>query len=91
VYYVVEGQGATVVGDEELEWSVGDSFVVPNWMWHSHANRSGDTPAVLFSATDAPALEALGMYREEPHPSFRVARGPTVPGDLARRRSAERT
>jgi gentisate 1,2-dioxygenase/1-hydroxy-2-naphthoate dioxygenase len=91
VYYVVEGEGTTLVGDEELEWSVGDSFVVPNWMWHAHVNRSSDTPAVLFSATDAPVLEALGMYREEPYPSFGIAPGPTVPGDLARGRSAERT
>jgi 1-hydroxy-2-naphthoate dioxygenase len=91
VYYVVEGQGTTLVGDEELDWSAGDSFVVPNWMWHAHVNRSSSTPAVLFSATDAPVLEALGMYREEPHRSFGVAPGPTVPGDLARRRSADRT
>ncbi|MDV6976874.1 cupin domain-containing protein [Mycobacterium intracellulare] len=83
VYYVVEGEGTTVVGDEEIQWSAGDSFVVPNWMWHAHMNRSSEVDAVLFSATDAPMLEALGMYREEPRHSFGTQPYPAVPGDLA--------
>jgi gentisate 1,2-dioxygenase/1-hydroxy-2-naphthoate dioxygenase len=86
VYYVVEGAGVSLVGDKEIRWSAGDSFVVPNWMWHAHVNRSTGTPAVLFSATDAPVLDALGMYREEPHPSFGTEPYPRVPGDLARQR-----
>jgi gentisate 1,2-dioxygenase len=84
VYYVVEGEGTTEVGEQKLDWSVGDSFVVPNWMWHAHINRSATTDAVLFSSTDAPILEALGMYREEPYPSFGAAPYPPIPGDLAR-------
>jgi 1-hydroxy-2-naphthoate dioxygenase len=84
VYYVVEGEGTTLVGDHELDWSVGDSFVVPNWMWHAHVNRSATAPAVLFSATDAPVLHALAMFREEPHPSFGTQPYPAVPGDLIR-------
>lgn len=87
VYYVVEGEGTTAVGDQKLDWSVGDSFVVPNWMWHAHINRSATTDAVLFSSTDAPILEALGMYREEPYPSFGSAPYPPIPGDLARPRA----
>jgi gentisate 1,2-dioxygenase/1-hydroxy-2-naphthoate dioxygenase len=85
VYYVVEGEGATVVGGQTLDWSVGDSFVVPNWMWHHHVNRSQSAEAVLFSATDAPLLAALGMYREEPHDSFGTGSYPAVPADVARR------
>jgi gentisate 1,2-dioxygenase len=86
VYYVAEGEGTTEVGEQTLDWSVGDSFVVPNWMWHAHINRSSTTDAVLFCSTDAPILEALGMYREEPFPSFATKPYPPIPGDLSRRR-----
>ena len=84
VYYVVEGEGTTYVGDHQLDWAAGDSFVIPNWMWHEHTNHSGSTEAVLFSATDAPLLAALGMYREEPHDSFATGPYPAVPADLAK-------
>jgi gentisate 1,2-dioxygenase/1-hydroxy-2-naphthoate dioxygenase len=83
VYYVIEGEGTTVVGDTEIHWSERDSFVVPNWMWHHHVNRSRSSRAVLFSATDAPLLAALGMYREEPEESFGEKPYPAVPVDLA--------
>ena len=84
MYYVVEGEGTTYVGDHQLDWAAGDSFVIPNWMWHEHTNHSGSTEAVLFSATDAPLLAALGMYREEPHDSFATGPYPAVPADLAK-------
>jgi 1-hydroxy-2-naphthoate dioxygenase len=89
VYFVVEGEGTTIVGDHEIHWSERDSFVVPNWMWHRHVNRSKSSRAVLFSSTDAPLLNALGMYREEPEPSFSAQSYPAVPADhvyLARKR-----
>jgi 1-hydroxy-2-naphthoate dioxygenase len=85
VYYVIEGEGTTVVGDKEIHWSAQDSFVVPNWMWHRHINRSASSRAVLFSATDAPLLAALGMYREEPEASFAAQPYPAVPADRALR------
>ena len=65
VYYVMRGEGRTVVGDQELRWKARDSFVVPNWAWHAHENLSDDGEALLFSVNDAPVLRALGLYREE--------------------------
>lgn len=88
VYYVVEGEGFTTVGDEALHWAAGDSFVLPNWVWHSHANNSKSTEAVLFCATDAPVLDALGFYREDPGPSFGVQPYPTVPADVSAARTS---
>lgn len=85
VYYVVEGEGTTIVGDKELNWSARDSFVVPNWMWHQHINRSKAADAILFSTTDAPLLEKLGMYREEPEVSFGRTPCPPVPADVVLR------
>lgn len=83
VFYVVEGEGTTIVGDVELNWSARDSFVVPNWMWHQHVNRSVSADAILFSSTDAPLLTALGMYREEPVASGAMRPYPAVPADVA--------
>jgi gentisate 1,2-dioxygenase/1-hydroxy-2-naphthoate dioxygenase len=82
VYYVIEGDGTTIVGDQKLNWAARDSFVVPNWMWHQHINRSRVSQALLFAATDAPLLAALGMYREEPQMSFGAQAYPAVPADL---------
>ena len=65
VYCVVEGQGATQVDRQRLEWSENDVFVVPAWTWHHHVNLRRGTDAVLFSVSDATALERLGLYREE--------------------------
>jgi gentisate 1,2-dioxygenase/1-hydroxy-2-naphthoate dioxygenase len=72
VYYVVEGEGTTLAGDQEIEWSSRDAFVIPNWTWHRHINRSGSAAAMLFSVTDRALLTVLGLYREEPENSFQV-------------------
>jgi len=64
VYFVLRGEGTTVVDGQELAWSANDCFAVPNWTSHRHHNRSaGD--AILFSVHDTPVLRALGLYREE--------------------------
>jgi 1-hydroxy-2-naphthoate dioxygenase len=65
VYHVVAGEGTTEAGGVTMHWSARDSFVVPNWTLHRHANRSQTEEALLFAVTDAPALRALGYYREE--------------------------
>jgi len=65
LYYVVEGTGVSEVAGEKLEWETGDFFVVPNWSWHRHRNSSPNISAVLFSTTDRPLQEAIGVYREE--------------------------
>jgi gentisate 1,2-dioxygenase len=63
-YHVFEGEGATEVDGETLEWTQGDIFVVPPWTWHHHRNHRGDN-AILFSVDDWPARTALGFYSEE--------------------------
>ena len=64
IYQAFRGSGVCVVGDERLEWSEGDIFVVPPWAWHHHEN-STDSDSILFSVDDWPALKALDLYREE--------------------------
>lgn len=68
VYFVIAGAGRTRVGDVTLEWGERDCFTVPAWASHSHGNDSNSETATLFSVSDAPALQALGLYREVPAP-----------------------
>ena len=65
LYYVVEGDGVSEIEGEKLQWEAGDFFVVPNWSWHKHKNSSASGVAILFSTTDRPLHESLGVYREE--------------------------
>jgi gentisate 1,2-dioxygenase len=64
IYHAFRGTGVTEVEGERLQWSQGDVFVVPPWGWHSHEAGPAED-AVLYSITDRPALEALGLYRED--------------------------
>ncbi|MGQ0544589.1 MAG: gentisate 1,2-dioxygenase [Betaproteobacteria bacterium] len=61
VYSVVEGAGAALIGGERLEFEPRDTFVVPSWMPLA-LEASAET--VLFSFSDRPAQEALGLWRE---------------------------
>jgi 1-hydroxy-2-naphthoate dioxygenase len=79
MYFVVRGEGTTIVGEKKLQWKQHDSFVVPNWAWHEHGNASKSGDAVLFSVNDIPVLNAFGLYREEPENSFGTASTPQVP------------
>ncbi|MDP6343653.1 MAG: cupin domain-containing protein, partial [Alphaproteobacteria bacterium] len=62
VYSVVEGRGRSHVGDEILEWGPRDTFVIPSWQRHRH---EVDADAVLFSFSDRPIQEKLGLWRED--------------------------
>lgn len=64
IYHVFRGSGRTVVEETALEWEKADCFTVPLWSWHRHENPSADE-VILFSLTDRPLKEALGLYREE--------------------------
>ena len=79
VYFVVRGEGTTTVGEKALDWGQHDSFTIPNWAWHEHANRSTTEEAILFSVNDIPILEAFGLYREEPENSLRSVEVYQVP------------
>lgn len=70
IYHVVDGEGITTVGPKktagkELGWRSRDCFFVPSWNWHQFQNTSKKEPAIIFSVTDRPVLESLGLFREE--------------------------
>jgi gentisate 1,2-dioxygenase len=66
VYSVVEGTGEVTVTGAEQEWRFAfgprDHFVVPSWHTARLASAQG---CVLFSFSDRPVHEALGIHREE--------------------------
>jgi len=61
VYVAVEGEGETRIGDTVMRWGPRDIWVVPSWMSHTHHAAS---EAVLFSFSDRPVQEKLGLWRE---------------------------
>jgi len=66
VFSVVEGQGSVVVvhGEEtcHFDFSPRDHFVIPSW--HT-ARFESERGCVLFSYSDRPAHQALGIHKEE--------------------------
>jgi gentisate 1,2-dioxygenase len=62
IFSVVEGTGVSNIGGATITWKPRDIFVAPSWAIQSHR---ADTEAVLFSYSDRPVHEALGLWREE--------------------------
>ena len=61
IYSVVEGAGTVTIGGEKLAFEPRDTFVVPSWM---PASFETTAQAVLFSFSDRPGQEAMGLWRE---------------------------
>jgi gentisate 1,2-dioxygenase len=63
VFAAIEGRGRTRVGEETLAWGPKDIFVVPSWKPIVHEALDGE--AVLFSFSDRPVQEKIGVWRED--------------------------
>jgi gentisate 1,2-dioxygenase len=62
VFSVVEGTGTATVGGEAFAFEPRDTFVVPSW-YPLVLETKGET--VLFSFSDRPGQEAMGLWREK--------------------------
>jgi len=62
VYSVVEGRGRSRIADTVFEWGPRDIFVVPSWATVAH---DAAEESVLFSLSDRPAQQTLGLWREQ--------------------------
>jgi len=59
----IEGRGRTHIGEDfTVHWGPKDVFVVPSW---HRVRHEADEEAVLFSFSDRPIQEALGLFRED--------------------------
>mgnify|MGYP001159459053 FL=1 len=61
VYHCVEGSGSTIINGQKMTWKARDTFVVPAWFKHEH---QADEDSFLFSFTDQPVQQKLGLFRE---------------------------
>ena len=61
VYSVVEGEGKVKIGTQEFAFGPRDAFVVPSW---HPLEIAATAETVLFSFSDLPGQEAMGLWRE---------------------------
>jgi gentisate 1,2-dioxygenase len=61
IYSVVEGRGQVKIGAEQYEFERRDTFVVPSWV---PVEIAAGEETVLFSFSDRPGQEAMGLWRE---------------------------
>ena len=62
VFAVAEGRGTAMIGDESFALSPKDVFVCPPWVWRKF---TAESDLVLFTFSDRPVQEKLGLWREE--------------------------
>lgn len=79
VGHVVSGRGRIEVEGKVLEVGPGDSFAIPNYAWHRLSNASEEVLRI-FSVHDTPAVQALGLFYEEPSKVLAATPAPPVPG-----------
>lgn len=65
IYHVIRGEGTSIIDGERIDWTERDTFALPAWAVHEHINTSASDEAILFSFTDHPVMEPLGLYREK--------------------------
>lgn len=61
VYSVVEGRGTAEIGGQRFDFGPRDTFVVPSW---APLRFSAADEVVLFSFSDRPVQQAMGVLRE---------------------------
>jgi gentisate 1,2-dioxygenase len=62
VYLCLEGDGRADIGGQPFEFKENDVFVVPSW---HHLRLTAGRAVVLFSYSDRPVQQFLGLWREE--------------------------
>jgi gentisate 1,2-dioxygenase len=62
IYSVVEGAGSATIGSERFDFEPRDTFVVPSW---AALEIEAKAETVLFSFSDRPGQEAMGLWREK--------------------------
>jgi gentisate 1,2-dioxygenase len=61
--YVLQGNGKSTIGSQEILWSQNDIFTVPHWQWASHLAE--DEVSYIIQVSNRGMLSKLGLLREE--------------------------
>ena len=64
VFFVKQGKGRSMINGTPFDWEKNDIIALPSWAQHDYSN-TGSEDAILFSISDRPVVQALGLYREE--------------------------
>lgn len=59
-----EGRGHSIVDGERLDWRKFDNLAVPGGSWFEHVNGDDVHPAILFVASDEPALKCFQLFKK---------------------------
>jgi gentisate 1,2-dioxygenase len=62
IFAVAEGRGTVTIGEKNFALSPHDVFVCPAWAWRKF---SAQDDLVLFTFSDRPVQEKIGLWREE--------------------------
>lgn len=60
LFYVIQGKGASTIGEHEIRWQQGDFFTLPG----SVARHRASETSALYWVNDQPLLEYLGVERK---------------------------
>ncbi len=63
VAYVLEGKGTEIIGDQRIDWEVGDTFYLPPNVPHRHINRDSEKAAKIMQIEAWPVPIFLGISR----------------------------
>ncbi|MCP9267336.1 iron-containing redox enzyme family protein [Xenorhabdus sp. XENO-1] len=66
VIYIIEGNGVSKIGNNDVAWSAGDAIYIPAWVEHKHSNM-GQDKCLYIACENAPLLQNIGniALREE--------------------------
>lgn len=59
----IEGRAQSAVDDQTFDLAPFDTLAVPGGSWAEYVNHSKTEPAILFIASDEPALQAFGLLQ----------------------------
>jgi gentisate 1,2-dioxygenase len=59
-----EGQGHSIIDGKRFDWNQFDNLAIPGGSWFEHVNGSAKERAVLFVASDEPALKCFHLFKK---------------------------
>jgi len=59
-----EGQGHSIIDGKRFDWQAFDNLAVPGGSWFEHVNGDNRQPAILFVASDEPALKCFHLFKK---------------------------
>ena len=65
IIHIISGEGYSIIDDHRIDWTAGDTIVVPVFSWHQHFNKSSKDAVRYIACTNGPLMESLGLRQIE--------------------------